>query len=99
MANGNETEEREGGTESGDVGSGKIFFARSGSVRATYFLCTKFILKTKSSGATRARSLCFILVVFSEKILLGAPTYNTALLFTDLCTPLFSFIYRSCCLY
>jgi hypothetical protein len=71
---------------------GKSFFARSGSVRATNFLCTKFILKTKSSGATRARSLCFILVVFSEKILLGAPTYNTALLFTDLCTPLFSFI-------
>ena len=36
------------------------FFARSRSVRATYFLCTKFILKTKFSGATRARSLCFI---------------------------------------
>ena len=37
-----------------------FFFARSGSVRAAFFLCTKFILKTKTSGATRARSLCFI---------------------------------------
>ena len=32
---------------------GNFFFARIGSVRATFFLCT-------SSGATRARSLCFI---------------------------------------
>ena len=46
---------------------GNFFFARSGSVRATFFLCTKFILKTKSSGATRARSLCFIIRTHGDK--------------------------------
>ena len=40
---------------------GNFFIARSASVRATFFLCAYFILKTKSSGATRACSLCFIL--------------------------------------
>ena len=39
---------------------GNFFFARSGSVRATFIL-HEVHLKSKSSGATRARSLCFIM--------------------------------------
>ena len=60
MANGSEAEGRERRTEGGDVGSWELLSLNVVDLFALFFLCTKFILKTNSSGATRVRSLCFI---------------------------------------